>query len=738
MHARRTALRLRHRASTRALGPLRHLLDERFSTFEQRLTSQSAPAPQLTPAGWPTLQQALRRAEIARMPDDDVATLISVGTGAPGDIEEIANRYGGLAHHVVVAADGPAPAPLPREVTWLEGTVHSIATVEDQTVDLVFGGRSVERCTAEDLVTLLCEAHRVLRPGRHLVIDGVHRLAATRYRWTHRDHTIELTPSEAAELVTLAGFDVRTVRGMWRCVSPTGQTLPFSASGPEEEVARIQSAVDAPDDALLWWLEAERAVRPADPDALTRRAQQIHADAWPETASRLGHEVGTREERDGETWVAVAAGTHGFAMRGPSTGLVPGDWTVTFLAEVDPEEEAEAFVCRVAVTADGGGVVLTEATRTAGEIRMEPAITLTFTAGAGVIPDAEFVVEALGGPAFRTRLGVTTNRRPSAETQTGPPEPATFSEPEAMRIALTTSATDTDRIPKVPGAGEVGVHRGVPFQLMHNGVRVEAGGYYGRWMTEVIHRLRGHHEPQEEWAFHQLVTRLQRDTPAPVTIELGSFWAYYSLWVKHAIPATRCLLVEPDPTHLEVGRRNFALNDVEAEILNAAAGLPHGTSADITCESDGIVRSLPLVSVDGLRDQFSLPRVDLLLCDTQGAEVAALQGCEQTIADGALRFAVISTHHHSITGDPLTHQRCLEVLAGYDAHILVEHTVHESSSGDGLIVASMDARDAGATIEVSRTRAADSLFGPLEPELAAALSELDRLRNAPATTTGSP
>lgn len=664
------------------------------------------------------------------MPREGVETLLSVGAVQPDYIDWVGEHYGRVQRHILVDARAPRPEPLPSEVTWIDGSVHALAELGDATVDLTVSGQHLQRLAAEDIVTFLHEAHRVLRPGRHLVIDGVNRAVAARYSWTHPEHTLELAPSEAAELVSLAGFDVRAVRGLWRCISPTGATLPFDAASAEDALLRTQTAVDAADDAFLWWLEAERASRSPDPEAIASRLAQIWAGAQAEMSNRLHHEVGTLEDRDGVPWISVPSHIHGLAVRGPSTALVPGDWAVTYRTEVDADAASDALTCRLAATA-ADGTVLAAIERTANEVREEPEITLSFTTDPVVVTGVEFIVEALGGPAFTARRAVEITYQPSAAAETQAPEPATFSEPEAMRIALTTSAADTMRIPKVAGAGEVGVHRGVPFQMMHNGVRVELGGYYGRWMTEVIYRLRGHHEPQEEWAFHQLVKRLQRDTPAPNMIEFGSFWAYYSLWVKHAIPATRCLLIEPDPTHLQVGLRNFALNDMGAESLHAAVGLPHGETADIAGESDGIVRALPLVSVDGLREQFAMPRVDLMLCDTQGAEIAALQGCERTVADGALRFAVISTHHHSITGDPLTHQRCLDILAGYGAHILVEHTVHESSSGDGLIVASLDKRDAGVTIDVSRTRAADTLFGPLEPELAAALDELRRLRSGP-------
>jgi FkbM family methyltransferase len=211
-------------------------------------------------------------------------------------------------------------------------------------------------------------------------------------------------------------------------------------------------------------------------------------------------------------------------------------------------------------------------------------------------------------------------------------------------------------------------------------------------------------------------------------VELGSFWAYYSLWFARAMPAARLVLVEPDPAHLAVGRRNFELNGVSGQFVHAALGLPDGARALLECESDGIEREVELVSVDGLIDREDLERIDLLLCDTQGAEAGLLDGARAALAAGRLRFLVVSTHHHTISGDALTHQRCLRALGEAGAHIIAEHTVSESFSGDGLIVASMDPRDSDLRVELSHARARDSLFGEPEADLAAAQAEREDAR----------
>jgi len=294
------------------------------------------------------------------------------------------------------------------------------------------------------------------------------------------------------------------------------------------------------------------------------------------------------------------------------------------------------------------------------------------------------------------------------------------------RIAITSSCGDCDEIEKVPGAGEVAQDGSLRYQTMHNGVRVLEDCYYGSWMTELIRILRGHHEPQEEKVFHEVLKHL---SPGSIMVELGSFWSYYSLWFRRSIQNATNVMVEPDPNNLAVGQRNFEINHAAGTFINAAVGRSSTPPALFICESDGVTRQIPCVSLDDVVQQQSLDRVDVLLVDTQGAELAALEGAIQCIDAGKLRFVFVSTHHHSISHDPLTHQRCLRFLLDRNAQIIAEHTVAESFSGDGLIVASFHADDREMpSIPISRNRASTSLFAECEFDLARAYEEIGRLK----------
>jgi FkbM family methyltransferase len=211
-------------------------------------------------------------------------------------------------------------------------------------------------------------------------------------------------------------------------------------------------------------------------------------------------------------------------------------------------------------------------------------------------------------------------------------------------------------------------------------------------------------------------------------VELGSFWAYYSMWFHQRTGGNRVVCLEPDPTYLEVGRRNLALNGMTATFVHGAVGDEPGRRTTFVAESSG--ESVDVVQYDlaSLMAQTGLDRVSLLLVDIQGFETVLLKRAVDLLRAGRVRFAVVSTHHHQISGDALTHQHVRELLASCGAHVIAEHTVSESYSGDGLIAVSFDERDRDFTVQVSHARATESLFGELEFDLARAMDELAVLR----------
>ncbi len=298
-------------------------------------------------------------------------------------------------------------------------------------------------------------------------------------------------------------------------------------------------------------------------------------------------------------------------------------------------------------------------------------------------------------------------------------------EGDLKRLRMTIGCKDSDEIPKVRCAGSSMVEGDVRLQLMHNGLKIVEGCYHGPWMTAIIEFLGGHHEPQEERAFFEILKYVQ---PGANMIELGSFWAYYSMWFAKTLPGGRNLMIEPDAANLQVGQRNFTLNGLVGEFMQGSIGRNNDAPKPFLWESDGATHMVPQYCVDELIRQSNLPRVDLLLADIQGAELEMLHGASDSIDRGLLRFIFVSTHHHAISKDPLIHQKCVEFIREHQGHILIEHSVTESFSGDGLIVASFDPADRQLPpIHVSRNWPSNSLFRQSEYDLAEACAAIEEL-----------
>lgn len=278
---------------------------------------------------------------------------------------------------------------------------------------------------------------------------------------------------------------------------------------------------------------------------------------------------------------------------------------------------------------------------------------------------------------------------------------------EKFRTELTSSCRDSDSITKVENAGYVLREGDTTVQIMHNGLRVVQGGYHGSWMTEIIAKLRGHHEPQEELMFDHILKFVGSDA---TMIELGCFWSYYSLWFLKDHPNRRTLGVEPDPQNRLLGLQNAALNDLNLEILHGYVGPLAGQEPTFPTENSGDIYVPALSPATLIKEHFG-GTLDILHCDTQGGEIFTVHDCAELLRNGNIRFLVVSTHSMHITGDALTHEKCLKMIEDLNAEILIEHDVQESFSGDGLIVAyfgndGLDFPD----IEISRNRYSTSLF----------------------------
>jgi hypothetical protein len=248
------------------------------------------------------------------------------------------------------------------------------------------------------------------------------------------------------------------------------------------------------------------------------------------------------------------------------------------------------------------------------------------------------------------------------------------------RTQQVLACPDNAYVSRVPEAGEI---RG-DFQIMHNGLKVLLGSYYGKDSVRLLKKNRGVHEPQEERIFQEVLPKIP---PGSVMIELGAYWGYYSMWFCKNVPNARAYLIEPVAENLEFGRRNFAANGLAgAHFTRAWVGQKSGVAEDGT----------KVLCVDDFVAEQKIEHVAILHSDIQGFEVQMLKGAQSAIRAGRISYCFISTH------DVELHRACETFLRGHGFEVVASISPPESYSVDGILVCRWPSAPAIPELSISR------------------------------------
>ena len=248
------------------------------------------------------------------------------------------------------------------------------------------------------------------------------------------------------------------------------------------------------------------------------------------------------------------------------------------------------------------------------------------------------------------------------------------------RAELVQLSPDNDRIHHVADAGQVKHDH----QVMHNGLKISLASYYDYGNTVLIRDNRGVHEPQEEYVFQEVLKHIPR---GGTMLELGSFWAFYSLWFAHEVKNAQCYMVEPDPHKMNFGKLNFKLNGLKGTFdLGFIDG--RGTLSE----------PIPTYTVDYLLAKHRIPFLNILHSDIQGYEANMLRGAEESFRKKRIGYAFISTHSNAL------HDECHELLTGYGMEIVCSANLDESYSWDGLLVAKSPHAAGPNTLAISKRK----------------------------------
>lgn len=277
-----------------------------------------------------------RSASLRTMPSG-ADTLLSAGCSGAWYFDWVLSRYGRVRRHIGIEYYVPKPLDLQADVEWIANTAADMSEICAASCDLVFSGQNLEHLWPEEVSGFLAEAARVTRPGGHLVIDSPNRALTGPLNWSHPEHTIELTVDEATELMTMAGFDITKVVGIWLCRDPrSGRLLPFDPNEPDAAWSvqeRVLCARDNARDSFLWWVEGCRSVTPPDLPGIQSRMHQIFETAWPERTHRMQVGTGMPQSNDPD-WVESPPGSPGAVLFGPYMPLKQGSYQAIFVVDV--------------------------------------------------------------------------------------------------------------------------------------------------------------------------------------------------------------------------------------------------------------------------------------------------------------------------------------------------------------------------------------------------------------------
>jgi FkbM family methyltransferase len=205
---------------------------------------------------------------------------------------------------------------------------------------------------------------------------------------------------------------------------------------------------------------------------------------------------------------------------------------------------------------------------------------------------------------------------------------------------------------------------------LHNSIKVPSSGansYYEDF-SKVLVLNRGVHEPLEEFCFQETLKKITEQKP--VIIELGSYWAHYSMWFQKQFPEADCFMVEANSHNLEVGRSNFVANN----FLNGQFFLSEVSNAGF--------------NLDSFYEEQKIDRVTILHSDIQGWEIEMLNGAKSFLTRQVAQYIFLSTHSQKI------HEEATKILKSYGYIIEVSSDFdHHSTSFDGFILATAPSAD---------------------------------------------
>ncbi len=197
---------------------------------------------------------------------------------------------------------------------------------------------------------------------------------------------------------------------------------------------------------------------------------------------------------------------------------------------------------------------------------------------------------------------------------------------------------------------------------LHNNIKVYKNCYYGNF-SDILILNKGCHEPAEERMFQLILEDISENG---IMIELGSYWAFYSIWFNKVIKNAKNYCIEPEIKNLDIGKKNCLLNNVEADFTLGFIGKNK-------------------INIPDFMKSKNIEKIDILHSDIQGYEFEMLTDIvnkSNLLKENKIKYIFISTHSDKI------HYDCIDLLKKNDYRIIASSDFEtETFCFDGIIVA---------------------------------------------------
>lgn len=181
--------------------------------------------------------------------------------------------------------------------------------------------------------------------------------------------------------------------------------------------------------------------------------------------------------------------------------------------------------------------------------------------------------------------------------------------------------------------------------------------------------------------FQGILTNVTSDKP--LMIELGSFWALWSLLFRSKFPDGENILVDVGKKQLEVGISNFELNNFTVKAYHGGFFLNESNTItnknnDIDYDAkDGETFVGPEISIKLIFEDNVITKVDVMHMDIQGSEAKLLKELIDNDFIAMIDNIVIATH------SPEIHKYIIKELE--NTHSILINEPFGSIGGDGYI-----------------------------------------------------